>query len=568
MYEYVSGSINKHMQRVRSIINIGNFAFFFMNSFIVLSARFSYFLSYKDSYHSMRTQDGMLVWPGPSYYDASADVLATAQCPYSTLDDAANTVGGTRGIAPLVVSEDTCRFVLFNWPMRLVDSSGAQFSVGMGLTCLFVLQLGVLVASECGKHSRQHAYSSNSKHTNSINNKHVSPYDDEGSVVDVDNTNSHHVNSSSLPAARKHKPSNYEVEYDAENNLGDSFEKESKPVFTQILFAFIERKMSACMQMLVGQRMTKYVIIIGMQTQQFCVLMSLTNWTANDYCARLIVPVTMNSRRAICYYVLAVNALPCGLFFVAMFALTGVMIAYLMHHCDIQMTASKWLPCGKCNNSCTSCCSLSMCKSNLYYGFCHVLCAVLLIVNLFCLLFAAVYLGYYIVGGLVIGAWVEFGTLQHTSSLFASLCLGVSLFAVADVGSYVVKHRVALLRNAEDPVNENAKEKDIEGKVKISNDNYNNDGNNPIPVNNIGSSGVLWKDNSPDKMSLDVNIRVISSTNVRNNVSSSSSFGSLDELYNDLSLVKPSDNYSNSDKKNGVKRVRIAPVPTEYISAS
>jgi hypothetical protein len=141
----------------------------------------------------------------------------------------------------------------------------------------------------------------------------------------------------------------------------------------------------------------QYLLIPFIQSQQFCVLMLLTNVTANDYCAQFIVPTSQ--RNAICLYQYGVHALPWGLIMLIC-TVVGVLLAE----------------------------GFAAMGGYAYIG--ALICAGL---AAFCGVHAVGLLAFWLFAGFGVGLWFQFASLAVTARYVAVELLSISALVISDV---------------------------------------------------------------------------------------------------------------------------------------
>jgi Na+-transporting methylmalonyl-CoA/oxaloacetate decarboxylase gamma subunit len=159
----------------------------------------------------------------------------------------------------------------------------------------------------------------------------------------------------------------------------------------------------------------QWIIVVLIQSQQFCVLMLLTNVIANDYCAQLIVPTSI--RKAICLYQIGVHALPWAIIFTICGAIAGFMAQASNHH---DTTRERE-------------------RTNAE----AVLGVLLLIATAFCAIHAIALWAYWLFAGFVIGIWFEFAALSITFRFIAVELLGISVIFANDMLEHIVLYLAA-----------------------------------------------------------------------------------------------------------------------------
>jgi hypothetical protein len=345
IYEYSCPT--KKLHKLRTAVNMFNFLFFLMNSLIVLSSRFQFFLDHKRDYQLMKTCDDKYIWSGPKYYEANIDVLVGANCPYCA--------DSTGSISELSIVKRECNFLGVSLDAELIRSGAAQFSLGFGLLALLIVQLSVLFITEL------------------------------------------------------RTPSTMQ---DSESDL-DFGSVRSEITFLDYAYHAFQLSVSPTLDKLTSCKWCKYPVVIFIQAQQFCVLMLLTNWRADDYCAQLVIP-SSDEMQAVCYYVYSVYSVPYGIIFASAAVLSGV--------------GARCVYMNKFKLSANVTGALSLLLSGIFF---------------FCTFFALALAAYYFLVGFAIGLWFEFGSLTFTWDLVYFECCGIVPFVVVDAGQRLLAQREA-----------------------------------------------------------------------------------------------------------------------------
>lgn len=159
----------------------------------------------------------------------------------------------------------------------------------------------------------------------------------------------------------------------------------------------------------------QFFLCLFIQSQQFCVLMILTNVAANDYCARLIVPVSV--KKAICMYEYGVHSLPLAI----IFALATAASYHFTTVATRPAPPEQNDPPGQPPNSCEHLIAF-------LFGLC----------TLYCAIHAVGFFVYWLFAGFIVGVWFEFAAIEITLRFVIVEFLSLSAFMMNDVIDHVL----------------------------------------------------------------------------------------------------------------------------------
>lgn len=141
----------------------------------------------------------------------------------------------------------------------------------------------------------------------------------------------------------------------------------------------------------------KYVIALIVSSQQFCVLMLLTNVQANDYCAYFVTPTSIKT--TLCLYLYGVYSLPWSIIF-AICTVAGCAVAAALAQ------AGNWIA---------------------------IIGALAGIGALFCGIHAIALLGFWLFAGVGVGVWFQFASLEVSLRFIVVESLSVLVYLINDI---------------------------------------------------------------------------------------------------------------------------------------
>lgn len=444
------------MRQLRAFLAFVGFMFFFLNAFITLSSRFNYLMTYKDDYIPMMTAHEELVWIGRDYLTSTPQSLRHSHCPFS-LDNSQ-----VSGLTPTTIS---CHFGWHEYPLQsLLTDTQLKVAIVLQLLLWLMIQLAALCFSENG--IRRIIYAS-------VNEESFQSSEQD----DLNKPASHDVAQLPLPTIipSPPKPERYVPYFEASHRRFGA-------AFYRLTCIIIQHKMF------------KYAVVIFIQSQQFCVLMALTNWEVNGDCARPTIPGGIKATDAMCRNINAAHALPFGVVALVACLLCGTGLTFFerwehdaiesatatnvskressaihsnynhsekdngdmdsqmeqMLELDTDMgNTTRRSVAGRTRNASSgdgdritsSITRLSedsmpdyllLWKLPIYVCFAGYFA--------FGILFLALS-AYYFFGGFVLGLWMEFGSLSFTSSLVGCEFCCLILYLFSDMGQYVLDQR-------------------------------------------------------------------------------------------------------------------------------
>jgi hypothetical protein len=302
--------------------------------FVFLCAKFNYFLKSGNPYTLQKTQDDVYVFVGKLYNGANVPTLKEAECPMYVNDDGS--------VAPTKDTSDKfCKFLTLRFSGDLLGDDMTKFSIGFGLLIYFVLMWLAFFAKIVMKEKIDETEAAADEAAEAAAEAAV-----EGVEVIVEQG-----------AGRE------ELVFRAISQAGSAF----------VMFIY---------KLLTGKALMIVPLII--QSQQFCVLMLLTNVTANDYCAHFVVPTQLH--HAICLYEFGVHSLPWGIIFAV-----ATVIAFLMGNSAVEANRGN-------ENGCLG----------------GIIALILLCIAGFCFVHAVGLLAYWFFAGFGVGLWFEFASMDLT----------------------------------------------------------------------------------------------------------------------------------------------------------
>ena len=172
----------------------------------------------------------------------------------------------------------------------------------------------------------------------------------------------------------------------------------------------------------------KYIVEVFITSQQFCVLMLLTNVNANQYCAYFVTPAS--AEYSLCLYEYGVHALPWGIIF-GLCAIGGYFVCkFLQHMVDESKTDNERL-------------------------FWQLLLLVAVLSELYCIFMSIAFFVYWLFAGFVIGVWYAFAEFAFTVAYVISQISGTAIYVINDMVEFIFDpdftHPSAVAIDADDP---------------------------------------------------------------------------------------------------------------------
>ncbi len=143
----------------------------------------------------------------------------------------------------------------------------------------------------------------------------------------------------------------------------------------------------------------KYIVTLIISSQQFCVMMLLTNVQANDYCGYFVTPASLS--KTICLYQYGVYSLPWAIIFGICTALSGLLVYAFI---------------GGGGNAFTA-----------FLAFCAVAAFG------FCAIHFVSLLAYWLFAGFGVGVWFQFASLETSMRFIVVEALSFMVFIINDL---------------------------------------------------------------------------------------------------------------------------------------
>jgi hypothetical protein len=122
---------------LRSIAGFLNLTFWILFHYVILCARFNFWLQSGNSYMPLLTTNNELVWTGPEYFNQNAKTVNVAGCPSNSNSQHYSSYYNQP-------SQSECKFLFFGYNLEILNEGVAKFSVGLGLIIFLLFQILII----------------------------------------------------------------------------------------------------------------------------------------------------------------------------------------------------------------------------------------------------------------------------------------------------------------------------------------------------------------------------------------------------------------------------------------